>query len=188
MDATSRRRLETMRRVQDVAVVLFQRRGFDGVSVEEIAREAGVGPASVYRHFGTKERLVLWDEYDPLLLEAVEGHLARGAAPFQALVDGVCDALGGFYTQERARLLDRTRLVVRTPALSAVARADLDRLRQDLTLALAKHVRSALTRELTAAVFTTLLDRAIDAWRRDGGRTPLTRFIRQGAKVVAALG
>src|SRR5688572_5367592 len=28
----------------------------------------GVGVATVYRYFGTKERMVLWDEYDPMLL------------------------------------------------------------------------------------------------------------------------
>lgn len=38
--------------------VVFTQAGFDAATVEEVAAEAGVGPATVYRHFRDKERLV----------------------------------------------------------------------------------------------------------------------------------
>jgi AcrR family transcriptional regulator len=41
----------------EVAARLFLERGFDGVRVEEIARAAGVGKASVYRQFAGKSEL-----------------------------------------------------------------------------------------------------------------------------------
>lgn len=45
------------RRLLDAAEDLFARRG-TGVSVAEIVAAAGVGPPTLYRHFGTKDGLV----------------------------------------------------------------------------------------------------------------------------------
>ncbi|MDO5053080.1 MAG: TetR family transcriptional regulator [Pseudoclavibacter sp.] len=36
---------------------IFMERGFDGAGIRDIAAEAGVNPAMVIRHFGSKERL-----------------------------------------------------------------------------------------------------------------------------------
>lgn len=44
-------------RIRDTAVRLFGARGFERTSVREIAAEAGVSPALVIHHFGSKEAL-----------------------------------------------------------------------------------------------------------------------------------
>jgi AcrR family transcriptional regulator len=68
-----RRRQETRARIVDAAAELFAERGFDAVSVMEIARRAGVVEKTVFNHFPVKEGLVF--EADPpirtALLEAV---------------------------------------------------------------------------------------------------------------------
>lgn len=46
-------------RILDAAARAFGRSGFDGVTVEQIAELAGVGTATVYRHFGDKDSLIL---------------------------------------------------------------------------------------------------------------------------------
>ena len=45
--------------VRQVAIYLFRRDGFDAVTVEDVAVAAGVSPSTIYRHFGTKDALVL---------------------------------------------------------------------------------------------------------------------------------
>ncbi|GAA3666365.1 TetR family transcriptional regulator [Nocardioides ginsengisoli] len=45
--------------IEAAARVLFADRGFEGASVRAIAAEAGVDPALVIRHFGSKEALFL---------------------------------------------------------------------------------------------------------------------------------
>ncbi|MFE5240405.1 MULTISPECIES: TetR/AcrR family transcriptional regulator [unclassified Streptomyces] len=49
--------LDNRERILDAARVLFSGEGLD-VPMREIARRAGVGPATLYRHFPTKETLV----------------------------------------------------------------------------------------------------------------------------------
>ena len=61
-----------MRTIQEKALDLFDERGFDAVTIEEIAAAAEVSPSSVYRYFGTKEGLVVADEFDSWSQEAVE--------------------------------------------------------------------------------------------------------------------
>lgn len=188
MAERTQRRLQTMRAVQAVALEAFEQRGFDAVSVEEIALRARVGAATVYRHFGTKERLVLWDAYDPMLFEGITSRLGEGDAPFQAMVGAVCDALGTFYEHDQRLVLRRTDLAWRTPALRAAALTDLNDLREGLCRVLKHDVSNAFERELMAAVFVTMLDRCIDDWRKQRGRTPLATIVRRAAKVVAKLG
>jgi AcrR family transcriptional regulator len=49
---------EARERVLAAARVVFGRAGFDGATIEAIAAEANVGPATIYRHFGDKDGLV----------------------------------------------------------------------------------------------------------------------------------
>lgn len=52
-------RADVRARVLDAAGRAFGRSGFDGATVDEIAELAGVGVATVYRHFGDKEGLIV---------------------------------------------------------------------------------------------------------------------------------
>lgn len=58
--------------IRDAAVRLFAERGYAGTSVRDIAGDAGVDPALVIRHFGSKEGLFLETmrlEFDELGLD-----------------------------------------------------------------------------------------------------------------------
>lgn len=69
--------------ILDVAKRLFTHHGFDGVSMDQIAAEAGVSKLTVYSHFGDKESLfsaavrAKCEEQMPsaLFLEGLEGDL-----------------------------------------------------------------------------------------------------------------
>lgn len=53
-----RKKKETRDRLADVAARLFAERGYDAVSVSDVARAAGVADQTVYNHFPTKPDLV----------------------------------------------------------------------------------------------------------------------------------
>ena len=54
-DRRSRKRLATRQTISDVATLLFFERGFDRVTVDEIAAAADVGRMTVFNHFPRKE-------------------------------------------------------------------------------------------------------------------------------------
>lgn len=58
MGLRERKKLQTAMRIYRVAVGLFVERGFDNVSVQEIADAAEVSKMTVFNYFGTKEDLV----------------------------------------------------------------------------------------------------------------------------------
>jgi AcrR family transcriptional regulator len=58
MGLRERKKLETARRIIRTAIALFVERGFDNVSVQEIADAAYVSKMTVFNYFGSKEDLV----------------------------------------------------------------------------------------------------------------------------------
>ncbi|GAA0940759.1 TetR/AcrR family transcriptional regulator [Nonomuraea longicatena] len=59
MSLRERKKLQTRRRIADVAVELFVARGFDQVTITEVAAAAEVSVNTVYNYFTCKEDLVL---------------------------------------------------------------------------------------------------------------------------------
>jgi len=66
---------QTREAIVDAATDLFTERGFDAVSVSEIARRAGVVEKTVFNHFPVKEGLVF--ETDPPIRAALLATVAR---------------------------------------------------------------------------------------------------------------
>jgi len=67
------------------AISLFGERGYDAVSMNDIATAAGVSRRSLFRHFASKAELI-WDGFAPVLAardEALDG--AASVSPFAAL-------------------------------------------------------------------------------------------------------
>ncbi|TIV74470.1 MAG: TetR family transcriptional regulator, partial [Mesorhizobium sp.] len=54
-DRRARKRLATRKAISDTATRLFMERGFDHVTVDEIAEAADVGRMTVFNHFPRKE-------------------------------------------------------------------------------------------------------------------------------------
>ncbi|MGV9772850.1 TetR/AcrR family transcriptional regulator [Streptosporangium sp. NPDC003464] len=113
-----RRRAETRRALQAHAVRLFMARGYDATTINDVAQVAGVSVMTLYRHFATKEDLVLYDEYDretaaTLAAQQQEEPLRQRIG--RALVQTAAAAVDS----DRDLLLARLRLMISTPALQA---------------------------------------------------------------------
>jgi AcrR family transcriptional regulator len=117
-----RKKIKTRQAIRKAAYRLFDEQGYNATSVERIAEEAEVSPSTVFRYFPTKEDIVLSDEYDPLLHDAL---LARPAdePPVTALRRAMLDVIGQAMAQEPGRepaeAHQRMRLVQDVPALRA---------------------------------------------------------------------
>ncbi|GAA4582238.1 TetR/AcrR family transcriptional regulator [Planotetraspora phitsanulokensis] len=89
-----RKKRETRQRIADIAMGLFLQRGFDNVTVAEVARTADVSVNTVFNYFPTKEDLFLdrSDEVESLPRKVIEGR-RPGETAVQALRRDFFDAL-----------------------------------------------------------------------------------------------
>ena len=86
LDRRSRKRLATRQLISDAATRLFLERGFDDVTVDEIAATADVGRMTVFNHFPRKEDLFFdRDEEGREMLRAARREREPGVAPIEAL-------------------------------------------------------------------------------------------------------
>ena len=115
-----RKRLRAMRRVQTIALDLFDEHGFDQVTIDDIAARAEVSPSTVYRYFGTKEQLVIWDEYDPAAIEAIVAEL-DDYSPYEAVRRVVSSFVRTAFEQDDERIRRRLRLSYTTPSIEAAS-------------------------------------------------------------------
>ncbi len=83
-----RKKAATRKAISDVATTMFIERGFDKVSIREIAEAADVSPTTVFAHFPQKEALVFdeADEQRERIVAAVRDRPA-GTSITQALHD-----------------------------------------------------------------------------------------------------
>lgn len=85
-DRRSRKRLATRQAISDAATCLFLKRGFDAVTIDEIADAADVGRMTVFNHFPRKEDMFFDrdDEGREILREALRDRDSR-IAPVETL-------------------------------------------------------------------------------------------------------
>src|SRR4029453_7362134 len=112
-----RRRLRTRRTIQAQALRLFADKGFQATTIEEIAAAAEMAPRTFFRYFPTKEEVVFWAEYPPMLAGFVAARPDDEPA-IEALHHGIVEGLAAIWDQdgERERMLERLRPPFRTPA------------------------------------------------------------------------
>lgn len=70
------------------ALELFAEKGYDSTGTARIAERAGVSEMTLFRHFPSKEALLLADPFDPLMAEAVRTRPAD-EPPMRALAEGI---------------------------------------------------------------------------------------------------
>nr|WP_267713941.1 helix-turn-helix domain-containing protein [Streptomyces sp. CoH17] len=182
--------------IQTLAVRMFVERGYDATTVADIAEAAGVAPMTVYRHFPTKEDLVLVDQNGPLVAE----HIAA-TSPAQPLVRRIGSALvaaaatltGDARPDDPATgdtfLLARLQLMISTPALRARHLDSHYALQQAIVDALADDASdpdAAFRARAAAGACLAAMHTALVRWAEDDGRTELPGLIVQA--LVAAFG
>ena len=176
-----RKKRETRQRISNVATDLFFARGFDAVTVEEIAAAADVSKVTVFNYFTRKEDLILDREDDvmPLLREAMGGR-AKGQSPIDALrglVARLCEEKSPF-----ARIDTQTanwwRVVLASAALRARLREIGDEVVEGLAVELAGPEPDGGTRLVAGMLILT--------WRT--AYSEALRALEQGASVKKANG
>ncbi|MGW0479012.1 helix-turn-helix domain-containing protein [Nonomuraea sp. NPDC003214] len=188
----ARRRAQTRRTIQGHAIRLFSERGYDATTMNDVAEAAGVSPMTVYRHFPTKEDLVLVDEHGRLIAERIAASPAGRPLVRRiggALVDAATALTGDDMAADRQFLLARLQLMISTPALRARHLDNQYALQQTIIGALADDAAdpdAAFRAQAAASACLAALHTAMVRWAEDDGRTDLPALI--GRALAAVFG
>ena len=109
----------TRARLQEVGLGLIEELGYEAVTVEQIAKAAGLSHMTFFRHFATKQALVLEDPFDPAIAGAVALQSAAELPALARACRGVRVALSSLTLPEQEQVRRRVRIVATTPALTA---------------------------------------------------------------------
>ena len=152
-----RKKEQTRQRIAGVALRLFAERGFEAVTVNEIAEAAEVAKATLFAYFPSKEALVLGGVAGDDLAGIAAGRppgmpfLTALRAYFREL------AAAGVPEAELGALVTRVRVIQDSPALRAAANALLYRQRDALAVALAGEYGQPAAGLIAAQVAASLL-------------------------------
>jgi AcrR family transcriptional regulator len=114
----ARKKARTREDIQRHALRLFREHGYEATTVSQIAAAAEVSESTFFRYFPTKEDVVLWDAFDPLLLDALRRQPDE-LVPVAALRAAFREVLGPLPAAERAALRERLALVLSIPPVRA---------------------------------------------------------------------
>jgi len=179
MSLRERNRISAMRLVQHTAIDMFENQGFENVTIENLAEASGVSASTIYRHFGTKEFIVLWDERDVAIDEQLAARLAL-QSPIEAFRDAV--VIGLAEREDREAFRRRLKLIYTQRSIwGMAAQQDREHRRElaDTFAAVAGRELPTMRDEYTAAACLVALDIALDTWQRDDGRDDLAALIHE---------
>ncbi|MFI8849905.1 TetR family transcriptional regulator [Streptomyces sp. NPDC053499] len=179
-----RKKEQTRQRIAAVALRLFSERGFDNVTVNEIAEAAEVAKATLFAYFPTKESLVL---------QGVSGDDLAGIVARRPAGQTFLEALRAHHRELAAgqlpqpdldALLARVRVIHDSPALQAAANSLLYQQRQALAQVLAEEYGPTPAALMAAQIAASLLTLQETYFQRLLGDTTPTDAGRALAKDV----
>lgn len=169
----------TKDRLVAAAFELFEERGFEATTAEDIARRAGVGRTTFFRTFGSKDD-VIFPEHD-LLLGRIDARLAAATPATQTLaLSEATRIVLRHYLAEGDLARARYRLVGSVPALRARETGGIQRyqrlfahwLREWMSDRPDGHLRA----DLLAADLVTAHNYVLRRWLRDQTEEPESEF------------
>ncbi|MEV6657918.1 mycofactocin system transcriptional regulator [Nocardia fluminea] len=176
----------TRRQLEVIAMKLFAEHGFDDVTVERIAAEAGVSERTFFRYFPTKAE-VLWHQFDNEVDDLRAAFAAvPGDEPMMAAVRRIVVAANRYRPEDIPELRTRMRLVSGVPALSAGAGAHYDAWEHAVGEFAASRLGAGAGDLIPLAIGRTTLAAAraaFDAWL-ERGDTDLTVYLDRALRAL----
>ena len=181
VDGRAQRSIETRQALERAAIALFVEHGYDGTTIDDIARAAGVSSRTFFRHFDAKEDVLIGDQGE--MRRRLAGCFADRPDDEPALVS-VREALIAFaagYEADREVHLQRARVSWSVPSVAARS-AELRRPWEELiTDACARSLdvdsRVDMRPLLLARATLAALETALQWWMLHDGQPALPELI-----------
>ena len=183
-----RRRSTTTDHISNVAIDLFAARGFDEVSVDDVAEAAGIARRTLFRYYPSKNALP-WGDFDAHLdhMRDLLNELDPDVPVEQALRTALL-AFNSFDDKETARHRQRMRVILETAALQAYSMTMYAGWREVIAEFVARRSGAKTTDLLPQTIAWTMLAVALSAYEHWLGdeSVPLPTALGDAFDVVGA--
>ena len=187
-----RKKRRTRDELEQAALGLFAERGFDAVTVDDIAAAADVSARTFFRHFGSKDDVLV--AYNRDYLDRLRARLAErpgDESPLTSVRQAML-AMAADYESEKESLFLRTRIMKDTPSLMGRSLEIQQQWEKVLADAVAKRLGipsdNDLRPALVAACAVAALRVASDAWLAEEGKRDLPELVDAALLLVAGGG
>ena len=119
-----RKKAKTRAAIQEHALRLFKEQGYEATTVEQIAEAAEVSPSTFFRYFPTKEDVVAYDAWDPVVLEVWRSK-SQELGPIGAMRYAMNVIFGAMAGEQKAEMMSRGQLLYSEPGLRTAAVSEL---------------------------------------------------------------
>jgi AcrR family transcriptional regulator len=158
-------------RLVAAAVELFAERGYDAVTIVEIAERAGLTKRTLFRHFSDKREILFHgqDSYRDLFAAAIRDTPAEGS-PLEAIRAAATVFAAGFAYERREFLAKRQAVINDTPELQERDLLKAASLTAAMVTALTQRGVELVTAKLTANIGALALGDAFHDWLQPGNK------------------
>jgi len=182
-----RRRSTSWEHISNVAIDLFAARGFDDVSVDDVAEAAGIARRTLFRYYPSKNALP-WGDFEAQL--ALMRDLLVDLDPDVGIDTALRTALLAFNTfddAETARHRQRMRVILETEALQAYSMTMYAGWRAVVVAFVARRLGMKDTDIVPQTVAWTMLGAALSAYQHwlDDESVPLAQALGDAFDVVS---
>jgi AcrR family transcriptional regulator len=182
-----RKKQKTRDAIQREAMRLIGKQGYDQTTVEQIAAAVEISPSTFFNYFPSKEDLVLYDAYDPVIMELMAER--PPGEPISVSMRSVLEAMGGIFERDRDIILARGRLWFEVPALRARMWEQLDAAQILMSTVIAQRSGRDPADFEVRVIVMVLVTAALEAmreWLRRDGQGSFIELVNQALDVVDA--
>ncbi|GAB3355771.1 mycofactocin system transcriptional regulator [Modestobacter lapidis] len=178
---------DTRLRIEQAALDLFTRQGFDDVTTDQVADAAGISRRTYFRHFATKADAV-WGDFAAHVDRL--GQLLAATAGEQPVLNSICAAyvqVNDYADADLPMLRQRLRLILGEPALQAHSQVRYNGVDQVVAEHVARRTGAApgsLVPRLVATSTRAAATTAFEVWLADG-RLPLAQSLHDAFEELA---
>ena len=179
---TAPKAVRTRALLQETATRLFAEQGYEATTVEQIAGAAGVSHMTFFRHFPTKDAVILDDGFDPAIAAAVAA-TPTSLPPLTRVCTGLRAALSHVDVPDR-EVRQRVRIAAQHPALRMGMYANTEATREALVAVLLEGGGEELAARVAAAAVLAALTVALQEWSLSDDGGPMSTCLNAALAVV----
>lgn len=167
--------------IEEAALRLFQQKGYERTSIQDIADVVMMSPRTFFRYFASKEDVLL----EPMRAIQSEGlHFLQHTAPTEsphAALRATFEYLALLHQQQRTSFLTLYHVVMQIPSLASIYLYALMKAEPDLCEALYSRLEAATNRQeirFLVAIYMAALRVALEEWLEQEAQGDLVSLLR----------